>query len=360
MTKKHYTQSIQSAATEQAGLVSPARSPSDARSDAWKRRLHELAAFKREFGHCCVSTLSKDHASLGNWVRTQRGRRRLGRLSREQISLLDELGFSWGVLPAELQSETAAEPADAGGASWEIQCAALAAFQRAYGHCRVSCSTGDQAGLAHWVAAQRRARRLGKLSAEQIRRLEDFGFSWNGREGLDRARWESMYQDLVAYQQEHGQRQIPGNKHFSRLRHWVVRQRVARRKGKLSADQVRKLSLLNFVWDQAGEQWKTMLAALVQYKKAHGNCNVPGGWCKKPQAGCLGEPAKKMPQKGDASPRAEKAIGGTGVSVQLPGRRSSERRAASTKFPARDWADPAQPANGCRWSQFPLLRAKSG
>ena len=23
-----------------------------------------------------------------------------------------------------------------------------------------------------------------------------------------------MYQDLVAYQQEHGQRQIPGNKHF--------------------------------------------------------------------------------------------------------------------------------------------------
>ena len=153
MTKKHYTQSIQSAVTEQAGLVSPARSPSDARSDAWKRRLHELAAFKREFGHCCVSTLSKDHASLGNWVRTQRGRRRLGRLSRERSASWTSWGSLGEFCPRNCSRKPRRSPPTQAGASWEIQCAALAAFQRAYGHCRVSCSTGDQAGLAHWVAA---------------------------------------------------------------------------------------------------------------------------------------------------------------------------------------------------------------
>ena len=360
MTKKHYTQSIQSAATEQAGLVSPARSPSDARSDAWKRRLHELAAFKREFGHCCVSTLSKDHASLGNWVRTQRGLRRLGRLSREQISLLDELGFSWGVLPAELQSETAAEPADAGGASWEIQCAALAAFQRAYGHCRVSCSTGDQAGLAHWVAAQRRARRLGKLSRgtnPASGRLWIF-LEWargigSGQVGIDVPRPGGLSARARAAPDPRQQAFFPPPALGCQAASCPA-------KGKAQCRSSPQIVPLEFCLGPGGRTMENDACGPSAIQEGPRQLRRARRLVQEPQAGCLGEPAKKMPQKGDASPRAEKAIGGTGVSVQLPGRRSSERRAASTKFPARDWADPAQPANGCRWSQFPLLRAKSG
>ncbi|MGA2254201.1 MAG: helicase associated domain-containing protein, partial [Thermoguttaceae bacterium] len=200
MTTNPSTKRVQSVAVEQVGRSQPARSASDPRSNNWKRRLEELAAFKKKHGHCRVSTLSKDHASL-----------------------------------------------------------------------------------AHWVAAQRHARHVGKLSAEQVQRLDELAFSWNVRDELDRAAWEAMYQKLAAYQRAHGHCRVPTTKKCSRLRQWVVRQRVARRKRKLSADQARKLRQLNFVWDQQEEQWKRMLASLLKYKKSHGNCDVPGGWPRNPK-----------------------------------------------------------------------------
>ena len=120
MTKKTSTQSAPSVALEQAGQGAIAGVDSG-RRDSWQRRLQELAAFKKRFGHCDVSTLSKNHASLGNWVRTQRGRRRQGHLSKERIRLLDELGFSSGSAYSTRQGENTATLADAWQAGWEAK-----------------------------------------------------------------------------------------------------------------------------------------------------------------------------------------------------------------------------------------------
>ena len=95
MPTKQNKKPTRSPAVKQPGTGRPAHSISI--SPAWERRLKELAAFKKEHGQGNVSTLDKRHASLGNWVRTQRGRRRRGQLSQEQIRILDELGFSWKV-----------------------------------------------------------------------------------------------------------------------------------------------------------------------------------------------------------------------------------------------------------------------
>jgi hypothetical protein len=38
----------------------------------WESHYSVLAKFREEYGHCRVSTLSKTHAVLGNWVRTLR------------------------------------------------------------------------------------------------------------------------------------------------------------------------------------------------------------------------------------------------------------------------------------------------
>jgi len=69
----------------------------DTFSISWERRLKELEAFKKEHGHCRVSTLSKDHARLGRWVNTMRGYRRQGKLSEERIRRLNQLGFVWNL-----------------------------------------------------------------------------------------------------------------------------------------------------------------------------------------------------------------------------------------------------------------------
>jgi hypothetical protein len=235
MTTKHSKTPVRSAATKQAGSSRPAHSASDSRSQLWKRRWKELAAFRKKCGHCCISTVSKDHA-----------------------------------------------------------------------------------GLAHWVVAQRHARRVGKLSAEYIQRLDKLGFSWNARDERDRERWESIYRDLSAYRRAHGHCRIPTSKDYSRLRQWVIRQRVASRKGKLSADRIRKLCRLGFVWDQQEEQWKRMLAALVKYKKVHGNCEVPGGWPQNPKLAAWVNRQRKCDRRGTLLPDRKKRLEAVGFQFSCP------------------------------------------
>lgn len=65
--------------------------------EVWESKFAALVEYQQTHGHCRVSSISKDHASLGNWVRTMRGQRRRGKLREERIRRLDELGFEWNV-----------------------------------------------------------------------------------------------------------------------------------------------------------------------------------------------------------------------------------------------------------------------
>jgi hypothetical protein len=178
-----------------------------------------LLAFKRQFGHCRVSTLSKTHASLRNWVRTQRSKRRKGNLTEEQIRLLNELNFTWGF--PKTTSQDAMKP---------------------------------------------KVKRMTQAELEQV----------------NRAKWEAMYRALAAYQQEHGHCRIPSKEH-PHLSSWMNRQRMAKREGKLRKDRLRRLNTLGFVWSGRAERWEMMLTALMEYKEAYGDCNVPRDWPENPQ-----------------------------------------------------------------------------
>ena len=61
----------------------------------------------------------------------------------------------------------------------ELRC--LVEYQQAHGNCRVSTVSKDHASLGSWVNRMRIQRKRGKLSDEQIRRLNQLGFVWNGR-----------------------------------------------------------------------------------------------------------------------------------------------------------------------------------
>ncbi len=55
-------------------------------------------------------------------------------------------------------------------------------------------------------------------------------------------------------------------------------QRQFRRKGTLSKVRVKKLEELGLVWNSISGFWDRMFAALVDYKRKHGHCNVPNKW----------------------------------------------------------------------------------
>ncbi|MEO6787219.1 MAG: helicase associated domain-containing protein, partial [Chthoniobacteraceae bacterium] len=61
----------------------------------WERRFGQLAAYRRQYGHCRVPAKWREDAAFGAWVHTQRASKRKGTLSPERIRQLDELGFEW-------------------------------------------------------------------------------------------------------------------------------------------------------------------------------------------------------------------------------------------------------------------------
>ena len=266
MPKTHSTKPVRSVAARQARRLPPARATSVSRNREWLRRLKELAAFKKEHGHCSVSTLDKRHAGLGEWVRTQRSRRSLGQMSEERIRALDELGFPWNV--PSVRERMAEE-------RWQAMYEALAAYRQTHGHCSVPSRGSSR--LSQWVGRQRVAKRAGNLAAERVRRLDELAFPWDAQDQLvqlEQATWESMYNALAAYRRTHGHCEVPSEESV-RLSRWVRLQRVAKQLGSLSAERIRRLEKLPFVWDTLEEQWERMFAALVDYKTAHGNCKVP-------------------------------------------------------------------------------------
>ncbi|MGA2031333.1 MAG: helicase associated domain-containing protein [Thermoguttaceae bacterium] len=137
---------------------------------AWESKYAALVKYQRAQGHCRVSKLSKDHASLGNWVRTMREYRKRGKLSEERIRRLTQLGFEWdGTVEARAEE------------AWESKYAALVEYQRTHGHCRVPNQSKDLVSLYNWIGTMRRYRKRGKLSEERIRRLTQLGFRWDSR-----------------------------------------------------------------------------------------------------------------------------------------------------------------------------------
>lgn len=134
----------------------------------WVKSYGELKDYKDKFGHSNVSKGDEGYLPLANWVIKQRQYYKKGKLSKEQIKDLEDLGITW--------EEYKRTP-------WNESLKKLKAFKVKYGHCNVTKSYEDKA-LANWVSFQRRDKR--KLSKEQIRELNKLGFNWRLKAGRKR------------------------------------------------------------------------------------------------------------------------------------------------------------------------------
>ena len=91
-----------------------------------------------------------------------------------------------------------------------------------------------------------------------------------------------MFSLLVEYREAHGDCDVPRNRSENpKLATWVGKQRDKRET--LSEDHIRRLDELGFVWNPREVAWEGMFALLVEYKEAHGDCNVPREWPKNPK-----------------------------------------------------------------------------
>jgi hypothetical protein len=250
----------------------------DYRKGLWDRRFIELQAFQRKHGHCQVSSCSKKYSNLGNWVHFQRVQKRAGRLSRNRVRRLNQIGFDWISRGRSVEYRNSAD----WDAKWERMLSSLIKFKNRYGHCWVPSGRPGNPALSRWVSRQRKLKRYGRLKKDRQRRLQALGFGWKSAATAN-LRWERCFQRLLEFYRRFGNSHVPAEWAENRaMASWVVKTRMLRRKGRLSADKVRRLNTIGFVWNATRKRrmehdviWTRRLDQLVAFHRKHGHWCVP-------------------------------------------------------------------------------------
>ena len=144
---------------------------------------------------------------------------------------------------------------------------------------RYTTPTGLSLGV--WLVTQRRVREgqiQGNLTEQQIERLDSIGMVWS----VFDAKWEKAYALAAAYYEENGNLNIPRSYVTAageRLGQWVASQQWAYPKGKLTEEQVERLSRIGMYWGNRNDrQWNEGYQEAKRYFDAHGDLNVPADY----------------------------------------------------------------------------------
>ncbi|MFJ4887830.1 Helicase associated domain protein [Streptomyces sp. NPDC088731] len=137
--------------------------------EAWTAGLDAARAYHRKHGHLNAprSHRTADGHRLGDWLNTQRTKRRKGELPPERTAALNALGMAW-------------DPDDA---RWQQNYTAALAYHAIHGHLRVphAYTTPDGTRLGSWVLHQRQLRsgvKKGGISAERVEALDALDMHW--------------------------------------------------------------------------------------------------------------------------------------------------------------------------------------
>ena len=199
-------------------------------------------------------------AKLGVWISTQRRKYKNGKLSDEQIAMLESIGMSWQRFLSKWDEaygyaeEYYAEHKDINPAAGFI--------------------TNDGFTLGAWIASQRRKFSAGKLSSGKIERLNKLNMIWNPTD----ARWKEGYEHAVQYSCAHGNLNIPLTficDDGYMLGSWIANQRTRHRTGKLAEDRIKLLESLGMIWSVQTEKWNSGYDHALQYCVDGGGVPIP-------------------------------------------------------------------------------------
>jgi hypothetical protein len=219
-------------------------------NEQWNKMFLLLSGYKENNGNCNVPDEYKENKSLGKWVGWQRALKTWGKLSKDRIGRLTNLGFRWNLYKDH----------------WDEMYRSLVNFKKEKGHCDIPQDYPDNQKLATWVGSRRAHR--SKLSTDEVKKLNGIGFIWDA---LD-YQWKEKYSVLVKYKEINGNCNIPQD-HL--LSVWVSAQRVMRRRRTLSKEKISALNKLGFQWEPHSSKWEKQYQELINFKKTHGHCDVP-------------------------------------------------------------------------------------
>jgi Helicase associated domain len=221
--------------------------------NTWETVFQQLCTYIREhdgrYPHeTDFATLSKQDMKLYLWCIRQRVNYKIYLSQQDQYTCLNEkriealngINFVWCVLESQ----------------WDERYEELKQFNKEHGTTLVPATYVGNYSLARWVSTQRRQYALlqsnkpSNLTDERIQLLNQLGFVWDPFE----VRWMERYNQVVEFQRQNGQFEMPTNASNPSLRRWVLFQRKQFHKwmnGESSTMTARRKELL----DQLGMDW---------------------------------------------------------------------------------------------------------
>lgn len=222
-----------------------------------------IEKYFQEFGNTRVPiTYKSGDINLGKWVSHKRNKYNLGKLPKEQVDLIEAKFPDWSWNPYK--------------DDWDRNLSLLQEFISSYGHARVPVEfiMGDFK-IGAWISNLKSKYKSGKLSAEQIRLLEETHPTWTWT--LLDQQWEEFYELLEKYKAEHGNCNV-GSKGQSKeqraLYEWVNTQRKRFKQNKLPEARRARLEAIGFAFEPI-DPWVESYEVLAAYVTREGHANVP-------------------------------------------------------------------------------------
>lgn len=207
--------------------------------DAWQVGYREARKYYDSNGHLTVPFVYKTVSGfpLGKWLAHERTIAKQNAnsptrpYSLTHKFLLDQIGMIWERQKAD---------------SWMQHYVVAQRYFAEHHNLDVPKSyVYEDIWLGDWLVRQRHARNGGTLSEERINLLDQLKFSWEDRYALQ---WDDFYRQAEKYYQDHGHLRISAD--HKRLKTWVTDQRDKYAQGKLSEDQIARLSSIGMHWEK--------------------------------------------------------------------------------------------------------------
>ena len=122
------------------------------------KTLNLLKQYYQMHGHINVPQLDKENKYLGRYINTQRIQKKLGKISKERISILEEMGIVW----------------DAKEFNWLKKLDELEKYFKKNGHFNVTRRNSKNPSLGKWLYDLKRK----CPSPEKLKKLLQIGFNW--------------------------------------------------------------------------------------------------------------------------------------------------------------------------------------
>lgn len=145
------------------------------------KQFEKLLEFKKQYGHCNVTTEARGYAALSMYCdsirKTYRRLQKDGhvpqsynKLTQCNIQKLESIDFSWDSSAKQRKNER-----------FEEHIKLLKEFKEEHGHCNVPRSNNmmEYYSLAQWCNGMRNTYKLRKLSPDKVEELENVGFQWD-------------------------------------------------------------------------------------------------------------------------------------------------------------------------------------